>query len=183
MPPGAVSRAKHHLWSCVTDVQFSACAGGRAPLAQGQLVCYILRPRRELVCVIAKCRVSVAPCCPAVSASADRRRSTRNTLVVRSCPTLRKTLAPNLGILGGMTDAAQPWAPLMNMFSPQRRVATDADPQTDNLGSAHQTSVLPTPPLMDMSKQHPTAQGGIPSSLEPDTRLAARNGNISVGSA
>ena len=68
-----------------------------------------------------------------------------------------------------MTDAAQPWAPLMNMFSPQRRVATDADPQTDNLGAAHKHSVLPTPPIMDMSTKHPTAQGGITSSLEPDT--------------
>ena len=82
--------------------------------------------------------------------------------------------------MGVMTDAAQPWAPLMNMFSPQRRVATDADPQTDNLGSAHQTSDLPTPPLMDMSKQHPTAQGGIPSSLEPDT-IQPPGGSTPVG--
>ena len=68
-----------------------------------------------------------------------------------------------------MADTAPPWGPLASLFSPQRPSATSVDPQTDNLGAAHKHSVHPTPPLMDMSTKHPTAQGENPYSLEPDT--------------
>ena len=67
-----------------------------------------------------------------------------------------------------MTDSAPPWAGLVAMLSPQRPTAPDLDPQTEHVTAAQKVSALPIPPLMDMSND-PSAQGGTPSSLEPDT--------------
>ena len=72
-----------------------------------------------------------------------------------------------------MTEPAPPWAGLMNMISPQRPTAPSLNPQTEHLTTVHKVSAQPIPPLMDMSSTS-SAQGGMTSSLEPDSTGGVR---------